>query len=146
MDLGDPFSKLKEKVRHRLTRRKHKPGGDVVGADWEIVDPDWIIDPASSLPQPETHVMACDGEGSGANVDGQQACSEDLPPQQDEPEPVQADGSENDQGEGGEDVNGKQVNQSYSHLHLDVGVVMGSGFGQGDDADEEERSGKPDGV
>lgn len=75
MGLGDSFSKLKNKVKHLLAGKKRKAAGNEAGADGEIVGP------TSSLPRPEPHVVAADsGEGSGANADGRQAFSTDLPP------------------------------------------------------------------
>ena len=138
MDLRNSFSKVKKKVKHQLTGRKHKPARNEAGTDGEIDGS------TSSLPRPDPHVVADDGEGSGANPDGRQACSTVLPPQLDEPGP--AGESENGQGEGGVDVDGREVSQSYPHLHFDVGVAIGSGPGRGDDAGEEERRGKTDGV
>jgi len=93
MDLGDSFSKLKKKVKHRLAGKKRKPGGNEAGADGEIAGAE------SSLPRPEPHFMAGNGEGSGANPDRWQACSTDPPLQPDELGPVEVGGSENDEGE-----------------------------------------------
>ena len=140
MNLGDSFSRLKKKVKHQLAGRKHKPGGNEVDADREIVDS------ASSLPRPEPHIVAGDGEGSGAGADGWQAGSAGPSPQPDEPGPVPAGASENDQGERGVDVEGREDSQSYPHPRLDVGVAMGSGPGQGDDTDGGERDAKNNGV
>ena len=140
MDLGDSFSKLKKKVKHRLAGKKRKPGGNEAGADWEIARP------AGSFPRPEHHIVTGDGEGGGAKADGRQAHSTGPSLQPDEPESVSAGGSENDQGEGGSDVEGNEVSQSYPHLHLDVRVSMGSGPGRGDYVGGGERDGKTDGV
>ena len=140
MDLGNSFSKLKKKVKHRLAGKKHKPGGNEAGADGEIVRPE------GSLPRPEPHVVAGDGEGNGANAGGRRARLTDPPPQQDAPVSVPTGGSENDQEEGGVGVDRKEVIRSHSHLNSDIGVEMGGGLGREDDADEGERSGKTDGV
>jgi len=140
MDLGDSFSKLKEKVKHRLAGKKRKWGEEEADSDGEIVGP------GGSLPQPDLHIGVDDGEGSGANTGGRQARLTDPPPQQDALVPVPVGGSENDQGEGGVDVGGREVSQSYSRLWSDIDVVMGSGLGGGDDADEEGRSGKTGGL
>jgi len=140
MDLGDSFSKLKKKVKHRLAGKKHKPGGGEAGTDGEIVDA------SSSLPQPEPHVVATDEDGSGANADGRQACSTDPPPQPDEPGPVPAGGSETDQGEAGADVGGREVSKSYPHPRLDIGAAMGSESGRGDDGGGKEGGWKTNGV
>lgn len=146
MDMGDSFSKMKQKVKHRLTRRRRKSGRKEAGADWEIVDSEWIIDPAISLPRPEPHVMAGDKEGSGGNRDERQTYLADPSSQQDEPEPVQVGGCENNQQGEGEGVNGREVGQSYSHLDSGVVVAMGSGPGRGGDADKEDHSEKTCGV
>ena len=140
MNLGDSFSKLKKKVEYQLAGTERKWGGKETDADGEIVGR------ASSLPQLAPHVVAGDGEGSGANTDGRQVCSTNLLPQQDEPEPVQVDGNKNNQGEEGMDVDGRESSQCHSHPHPDVGVVMGSGSGRGDDAGGEECSGKTIGA
>jgi len=140
MDLGDSFSKLKKKVKRRLAGKKRKLDGKEAGADGEIAGS------TSLLLQQEPHVVAGDGEGSGANADGRQLCSTVPPLQPDEPAPVPVSGSENDQGEGAVDVDGREVSQNYPPLHSDIGVVMGSGPGRGDDIDEEEHGGRTDGV
>ena len=91
--------------------------------------------------------VAGDGEGSGTNTDGRQVFPTDPPVRQDEPEPVQAGGSENDQREGRADVNERGVGQNYPHPHSDSRVAMGSGSGRGNDPDEAlERSGKTNGA
>jgi len=132
MDFGDSFSKLKKKVKHRLTERKHKSGRKEADADGEV------IDPAGSLLRPEPHVVAGGGGGSGGDADERQTCLTDPSPQQGKPEPVPAGGSENNKGEGGVDVCGREVSQGLSHLHLDVRIV-GRGHDQvGDDTDGEE--------
>jgi len=131
MDIRHSFSKLKKTVKHRLTGNKRKPDKTEADADGESVDP------ANSLPGPAPHVLAGDGEGSGADPDGQQVCSADQLTQPDEPEPVPVGESENNQG--GVDVEGMEVSRRYSHLHSNVEVAVGSGPGQGgDDSDEEE--------
>jgi len=148
MDIRNSFSKLKKKVKHLGS--KQKPGK--TGAD---------VDPENPLPQPESHVVADDGEGNGADGDGQLTGPIDQPPQSDKPELVPANGSENDKGGGEADIDGRRVNSMYSHLHSDVEV--GAGIvpcRDGNEADGEEggqsnshssppsisRGGEPDGV
>jgi len=135
MDLRDSFSELKKKVKQRLVGKERKPDGKEAGADGEIVGP------TSSLPRPEPHVVAGDGEGSGDNADERQSCPTDPPPQPEELGPVLVGRSENDQGVGGVDVDGREVSQNYPPLHSDFKVAMGSGPGRGDGVDEEERGG-----
>jgi hypothetical protein len=149
MDVREPFSRLKKKIKHRLTGSKHKPGGTQTGADGER------LDATGSFSRPEPHVVVGGGhdqEGSGANVVGGHVFSTNQPPQPDEPEPVPAPGSGDDQEEGEADVDEGKDGQRYS---------AGSGLGQeGDGADEEKveqvhpspstpplvRGGKPDGM
>ena len=90
MEFRDSFSKLKKKVKHRLTGRKHKSdntGADVGGSR---------LDPTGSRLSPESHVVASGGhdqEGNEANTDGGQDCPTTRLPQPDEPGSVQAHGS-----------------------------------------------------
>lgn len=119
MDFQKSFSKLKEKVKHRLAGKKRKPGGTGADAVGERADP------AGPLPRPEPHVVA----GGGSAV---------RPPQPDEPGPVLVCGDEGDQ-EGGEvDVDGREVSRRHSPLHPDVGVAARSEPNrEGNDADGE---------
>jgi hypothetical protein len=149
MDIRKPFSKLKKKIKHRLTSSKHKSSGTQTDASGERVDA------TGSLPRPEPHVVVGGGhdqEGSGPNAIGGHVFSTNHPPQPDEPEPVQAPGSGDDQEEGEADVDEGKDSQRYS---------AGSGLRrEGDGADEEKveqvhpspsspplvRGGKPDGM
>ena len=133
MDIRGSFSRLKKKVKRFGSKRKPRP--DI---DGESIDPG---DPPS---RPEPHAVAGGGGGDGADTvagtdaSGWQTCSTGQPPQPDEPEPVPANGSKNDQGvqEAGLDATG--VSQRDSHLPSNVEVVVGSGPGRGgDDVDEE---------
>jgi len=118
------FSRLKKAVKRLASRRKQgRPGPNIDGEN---------INPTNTPPGPEPHVVAGDGEGSGADTGGQQPCSmADEPPRPDESESVPAGESEHDQGGGEADVEKRGVNQRYSHLHSDVGVVPGSGPSRG---------------
>ena len=72
---------------------------------------------------PEPHVVVGDGEGSGVDTDGQQACStmDDLP-RPDELESAPAGGGENNK-------EGEEVDQRFPHMHSDAEVVVGDGPG-----------------
>ena len=147
MDIREPFSRLKKKIKHRLTGSKHKP--DKIGADASGERAD------GPLPRPGPHVVAGGGrdqEGSGSNAVGEQVFSTNPPPQPDKPEPVSGDKSENDQEEGDADLVGREGSQRNS---------MGSGPGRegnGADGGKAEqvdpspstsslvRGGKPDGM
>jgi len=126
-DIRGPFSRMKKKLKHRLTGGKRKPGGTVANPDWERTDS------MSSLPQPEPHVVAGKSygrEGDRANAAGEREFSTDrLQPA--EPESVSA--REGDNGQGGEvaDVDGGETSQRHSHLHPDLEVGVESGRGRG---------------
>ena len=131
MDIRNPFSRLKKKVKG--LGRKQKPGKTGTGADANSVTPDNLP------PQSESHVVADDREGNGADEDGQKAGPTDQPPQRDEPEPVPANGGEDGQGGGEADLDGGKVSPMYSHAHPDVEVVAGGGpcrDGNGADGDD----------
>jgi len=73
-DIRDLFSRMKKKIKHRITGRKRKPDG--TGADTPGERPD----SPGSLPPPEPRVVAGGGQdpgGNGANTDGQQTYSTD---------------------------------------------------------------------
>jgi len=93
MDVREPFSKLKKKLKHRLTRSKRQPGGAGADSDGERAGP------AGSLPQPGPNVVV---GGDGENR-----------PQQNEPVSalgsVTAAESENDRA--GSDTDGEKVEQ-----------------------------------
>jgi hypothetical protein len=126
MDIREPFSKLKKKIKHRLTGSKHKPGKTGIDAGGEEVDT------PGSLPRPEPHFVAGgshDQEGGEGGTVGGRDFSTNQPPQSSEPEHVPGDESESDQEEGGADIDGKDASQTHSHPHPDVEVVVGSGPG-----------------
>jgi hypothetical protein len=110
MDIREPFSRLKKKIKHRLTGGKDKPsrtgtdtGGERVGT-------------IGSLPRPEPHVAGSghDQEGSGVSIVGEQVFSTNRPPQPDEPDSVPGGESESDR-EGGEvDADGREGSQRNS--------------------------------
>jgi len=117
-DIRDSFYRMRKKLEHRLTGRKHKSGANSAGER---------AGPTSSLPQPEPHVVAgesYDREGDGANAAGERVVPTHRPPQPDESEPAPP--HRNDTGqEGGEaDVNGGEASQKDSHP--DTEVVVGS--------------------
>ena len=121
-DIRASLSKMKKKAKHLLTGKKRKPDGTAT-------NPGEGINPASSVPQPEPHVVvgeSYDGEGDTAGAAGEPVFSTDQPPQPDGPESVPAHGSDGGQ-EGGEaDVDGGEAGQMDSHLHPDVEVSAGS--------------------
>jgi hypothetical protein len=93
MDLREPLSRLKNKIKHRLTGSKRKPGKMEADAGGERVDA------TGSLPRPEPHIVASGGhdqEGSRANAVGGHVSSTNRPPQPDEPDSVPGDENERD--------------------------------------------------
>ena len=136
IDMGfrDSFSKLKKKVKHRLTGRKPKPnetGADVGGER---------VDSTGSRPESEPHVVAGgshDQGGKEPDAEGGQVLSTIRLPQSDELGSMLASESVNNRGRRGADVDGGEVEQVYSHLHSDVEVVEGSEPVEGRDIDEE---------
>jgi len=117
MGIRDSFTRLKKKLKN--LGRKRKPGrteGEVHGDS---------VDPANPLPRPEPQIEAGNEEWNGASAHGQQASSTDQAPQQNEPEPVPANGSENDQGGGVAGIDG--VYQTHSHPHPGFKVAVESG-------------------
>ena len=134
MDLRDSFSRLKKNLKHPLTRTRRKPDKTGTDAGGERVDP------ADSLPQSVSHVVAgsSHGEGNKATLDGLQVYLTDRPPQPDQPELEQTSGSESDQGGGEAGVDGRGVGQKGLHSHSDVEVaVEGRAGREGDGADAE---------
>jgi len=103
-DIRDSFSRMKKKVKHRLTGSKRKP--DRTGADARGER----TDSTGSLPRPEPRVVTGGGHdqgGNGANTDGRQAYSTDL-------------------GRREVDIGGGEFSQSHSYLRSDVESAMGS--------------------
>ena len=93
-EFRDSFSRLKKKVKYRLTGSKPKPNGP--GAD---VGGERVESTGSRLGS-EPHVIAGgshDQEGDGANVGGGQIISTVRLPQPDDPGSVLTRGSANDQ-------------------------------------------------
>ena len=100
-------SRLKKKVKHRLTRSKRESGATGAGAHGESVDP------AGPPPPTEPPIVAGgrhDQDGSGANADGRRVRSADKPQQPDEPGSVPAHGSKNNQD--GKDADGEEAEPS----------------------------------
>jgi len=123
-DIRGSLSKMKKKIKHQLTGRKHeserpgaKPGGE--GADL-----------TSSLPQSGPHIVvgkSYDGEGDKADAAGEPVFSTDQPPQPDGPGSVPACGGGSGQGGGGAEVDGGEASQMHSHPRPDIEVLVGSG-------------------
>jgi len=131
-DIRGSFSKIKKKLKHRLTGGKRKRDGTGANSGGETTDS------MSLLPQSEPHVVAGgshDREGDRANVAGEQVFLTDPPPQPVEPESVPVREGDNDQGGEVADVDGGEASQRHSHPHPDIEVAMGSGH-----------SGEPEGV
>ena len=132
MEFRDSFSKLKKKVKHRLTGSRPKPektGADISGER---------VDSTGSHPGSEPHVAAGGGhdqEGKEPNVDGGQVRSTIQLPQPDEPGSVPTRESANDQERRKADVDGRGVEKPYSHLNSDVEVTVGSELTEGKDVD-----------
>ena len=123
MKFRDFFSRLKKKVKHRLTGGKPKPNktkADVVGER---------VDSTGSLVGAGSHVVAGgshDQEGDEANADGGRVTP--TVPQQDEPDSGPARGSIDDKEKRGADIVRGEVEQTHSHLHsVDVEIAEGSG-------------------
>ena len=114
---------MKKKTKHLLTGKKRKPDGTAT-------NPGEGVDSASSVPQPEPHVVvdeSYDGEGDKADAAEELVFSTDQPLQPGGPESVPAHGSDGGQ-EGGEtDVDGGEASQMDSHPHSDVEVAAESG-------------------
>ena len=140
MEFRDSFSRLKKKVKHRLTGSKPKPnktGADIGGESF---------DPTGSRSESEPHVVAGgsrDQGGKESNKSGSQILSTIRLSRPDDPGPVLARGSINDQGRRGTDVDGGEIEQTHPHLLLtNVEVAEGSGAeGKDIDGEEVERGG-----
>jgi len=150
MEFRDSFSKLKKKVKHRLTGSKPKPdktGADVGGER---------VDSTGSLAGAGPRVVAGSSHDQGheANADGGRVIS--TVPQQDEPDSAPARGSVDDKERRGAYIDRGEVEKTHSHVHLvDVEVAEGSGPAERKDIDGERiypspsitsipRDGKPD--
>ena len=121
-DMRDSFSKLKKKIKHKITGRQRKQDRTGPDAHGERADP------TGSLPRPEPRVAASDGhdrDGNGTDAGGRQIRSTDRAPQL---ESLPAGGSDNDRQRGEVDVHGTEVSQRSSRLDSDaeVAVTVGS--------------------
>jgi len=119
MNIQEPFSKLKKKLKHKLAGGRQKSDGIGIGSDGERADP------TSSLPRPESRVAVGGGRAG-------------RPPQPDDPgsEPAGESGTYRKE----RDVKRGELTQRYSHLPPDIEVGVGSGSGpgrEGDSADGE---------
>ena len=94
-----------------------------------------------SLPGAETRVGAGPGhdqEGKGPSADGGQDILTIQLPQPEEPGSMPAHGGLNDRERRQADIDGREVEQTHSHLHsIDVDVAEGSGFTEGNDIGRE---------
>jgi len=127
-DIRGSLSKMKKKAKHLLTGKKRKPDGTAT-------NPGEGVNPASSVPQPEPHVVvdeSYDGEGDKADAAEEPVFSTDQPPQQGGPESVPEHGSDGGQ-EGGEaDLYGGEASQMDWHPHPDVEISVGSEYSAGE--------------
>ena len=136
MGFRDSFSRLKKKVKHRLTGRKPKSNETRANVGGERVDS------TGSRPEPEPRVVAGgshDQGGKGPDAEGGQTLLTIRPPQPDELGPIPARGGMNDQERRGADVDGGEVEQAYSHLRSDVEVVERGGPAKGNDTIDGEK-------
>ena len=128
MRFRDSFSRLKKKVKHRLTGggpNPEKTGAGVGGSR---------LDPTGSRPWSEPHFTAGGGRDQGrseANADEGQVISSIQLPHPEEPSSVLTPGSANDQERREADIDGRGVEQAY------VEVAVGSGPAEGKDIDGE---------
>ena len=116
-DIRGSLSKMKKKVKHRLTGKKLKPDGTGINLGGEGTDS------MSLLLRPDPHVVdgeSYDGEGDGADAAGEPVFSTDQPPQPDEPKSVP--------GHGGDD--GQEASQRNLGPHPDVKAAVGRGPGE----------------
>ena len=141
MGIRDSFSRLKKKVKDKVSRKKHKQA--TTGADFG----GGRVDQAGSLSGALPDIVAGNGlnqEDTGSDTDGRQAQSMDTAPTPDVPELVPPHRGDSDwEGEGGGMDEG-QVSQRYSRPLSDVEITMGSGPGQEENGASGE-SGKPNG-
>jgi hypothetical protein len=79
MDIREPFSRLKKKIKHRIAGSKHKSDRTEVDAGGERADA------TGSLPRPEPHVVMSSGHpdvgnavGSGLRREGNDADEEKV--------------------------------------------------------------------
>jgi len=133
MEFRDSFSRLKKKVKHRLTGSKpNKTGSGVVGE---------TVDSTGSRPESEPHVVVGGGhdqEGKESYADEGQVLSTIGLPQLDEPSSAPARGIVNNRERRRADFEGREVEQAHSHLHsVDVEIAEGSGPAEGNDIDLE---------
>ena len=114
------YSRIKKKIKHRLTGDKHKrdgAGSDASGGR---------VDSSGSLPQPEPPIAAGGGgdrDGNGTNADGGQDFSTGGAPQ---PELGLTGHNDNDRQRREADVDEREASQGYSRLEPDVETVEGS--------------------
>ena len=146
MKFRNSLSKLKKKVEHRLTRSKTKPNKTGTDTGGESVDS------TGSCPGSEHHLVAGSGhdqEGDGVNADGGQVISTIRLSQPDEPGPVPAYGSVDDQERSGADIDDGEAERMHSRLHsVDVEIAEGRGPAEEKNIDEEkvERAGPPPSI
>jgi len=137
MEFRDSFSKLKKKVKNRLTGRS-APKPNETGAD---VGGD-RVDSTGSRSGSEPHLAAGVDHDQGekeANADGSQDFLTIRPPQPDEPSSVPARRSANNQEGRGVDIDGGEVEVSRPHPHsADAEVEEGSGPAVRKNIDKEE--------
>jgi len=133
MEFRNSFSRLKKKVKHRLTGKKPKPNKTGIDAGGESADS------TGSRPASELHIVAGgshDQEGKEPNAGGGQVLSMVRLSQPDEQGSMPARGSADDQGDRRADIDVEEFEQTCSHLHsADVEVAEGSGPARGKGVD-----------
>ena len=146
MEFRNSFSKLKKKVKHRLTRSKPKPNKTGTDAGEESVDS------TGSRPGSEHHLVAGsshDQEGDGVNADEGQVISTVRLPQLDEPGPAPAYRTVDDQERSRADIDDGEAERMHSRLHsVDVEIAEGREPAEEKNIDEEkvERAGPPSSI
>jgi len=113
MDIQNPFSGLKKRIKHRLGKSKRNPDGIGANTSGERADS------TTSLPQPvEPHFVAGESHDQVNTVE-EKGFSTDQP-QPEDPESAPTHGSKNDQE--------PEISQSHPPLHPDseIGVESGS--------------------
>jgi len=124
MDIRKPFSKLKKKLKHKLTGRKRESDGMKIGSDGERSDS------TSSFPRPEHNVAAGSSEAG-------------RPPQPNNPGSMPSAESETYRAEGEVHIGGREASQRLSHVHPDAeGATESVPNGEGSDANTVEGVGR----
>ena len=123
MDIRDSLSRLKKKVKHRLSWTKQKPDTTDPNSGGERTDE------TDSLSRPVSRIVASGGhnrETDETNTDEQEIRSTGGPPQV-VSVPMSVGGSENRQGGGEGGIDGEEPDQGHLHPRSHSRVTVGSG-------------------